>query len=192
MRLSVHSNSPLCQKTMNRVELCLFLLYNQKEISLKPKEIIMWKEFREFAMKGNAIDLAIGIVVGAAFGKIVDSLVSDILMPPLGLLLGKIDFSNIFLVLSEGTTSPAPYITLEAAKAAGAVTLNIGLFVNVLISFFIISFAVFAVVKAMNKLREEPQEEAVEKKSCPYCHSEINLEATRCPFCTSELATKAA
>lgn len=147
----------------------------------------MWKEFKEFAMKGNAIDLAIGIVVGAAFGRIVDSLVSDILMPPLGLLLGKIDFSNIFVVLSEGATTPAPYITLDAAKAAGAVTLNLGLFVNVLINFFIISFAVFAVVKAMNKLRSEPTEEAATQKTCPFCQSNINIEATRCPFCTSEL-----
>ena len=147
----------------------------------------MWKEFREFAMKGNAIDLAIGIVVGAAFGKIVDSLVSDILMPPLGLLLGQIVFSIIFLVLSEGTATPGPYITLEAAKAAGAVTLNVGMFVNVLISFFIISFAVFALVKGMNKLRAEPEEAPANTRPCPYCFSDVNLEATRCPFCTSEL-----
>lgn len=151
----------------------------------------MWKEFKEFAMKGNAIDLAIGIVVGAAFGKIVDSLVADILMPPLGLLLGQIDFSNIFLVLSEGAT-PAPYVTLDAAKAAGAVTLNVGLFVNVLISFFIIAFAVFMLVKAMNKLRAEPEvEEEPTTKVCPYCLSDVKLEATRCPFCTSELSTPA-
>lgn len=148
----------------------------------------MLKEFKEFAMKGNAIDLAIGIVVGAAFGNIVNSLVSDILMPPLGLILGNIDFSNIFLVLSEGST-PAPYVTLEAARQAGAVTLNIGLFINVLISFFIISFAVFALVKGMNKLRAAPEAPPADTKSCPYCFSTVNLQATRCPYCTSDLAT---
>ncbi len=146
------------------------------------------KEFREFAIKGNAVDMAVGIVIGAAFGKIVDSLVKDILMPPLGLLLGKVDFSNLFLVMHDGAR-PGPYATLEAAKQAGAVTLNMGVFVNVLISFVIVSFAVFTLVKGINKLRTaaDPNAMAATTKECPYCLSVIPLKATRCPHCTSEL-----
>ncbi|WP_035056854.1 large conductance mechanosensitive channel protein MscL [Andreprevotia chitinilytica] len=116
----------------------------------------MFKEFKEFAMRGNVMDLAIGVVIGAAFGKIVDSLVKDIIMPPLGFIIGKVDFANIFLVLAQGKT-PGPYVTLDAAQKAGAVTLNIGNFINICISFLIVAFAIFLIVKLMNKLkREEP------------------------------------
>ncbi len=152
-------------------------------------------EFKKFAMRGNVMDMAVGIIIGAAFGKIVDSLVKDIIMPPLGLLLGKIDFANLYFVLHDGAKVPSPYETLEAAKAAGAVTLNIGLFLNSVISFIIVAFAVFALVKAMNTLREklDTKEEVQLKKTtkaCPYCCSEIKLEAVRCPFCTSEVKNK--
>ena len=146
----------------------------------------MWKEFKEFAVKGNAVDMAVGIVIGAAFGKIVDSLVKDIMMPPLGLLLGKVDFSNLFLVLAEGKT-PGPYHSLTLAQQAGAVTLNVGLFVNMVISFTIVSFAVFMLVKSINKLRAPAEKPAVTTKDCPYCCSQISQAATRCPHCTSAL-----
>ncbi|MDD4556281.1 MAG: large-conductance mechanosensitive channel protein MscL [Alphaproteobacteria bacterium] len=148
-------------------------------------------EFRKFAMRGNVIDMAVGIIIGAAFGKIVDSLVKDIIMPPLGLLLGKIDFANMFFVLSN----PNPdmhYPSLSAAQQAGAITLNLGIFINAVISFVIVAFAVFLLIKAINTLQEKvagEQEQAVEKttKACPYCYSEINKQATRCPNCTSDL-----
>ena len=146
-------------------------------------ERAMWKEFKEFAIKGNAVDMAVGFVVGAAFGKIVDSLVKDILMPPLGMLLGKVDFSNLFLVLADGKT-PGPYHSLALAQQAGAVTLNVGLFANMLISFFIVAFAVFMLVRGINRLRPA---EAATSKDCPYCFSKIPLPATRCPNCTSML-----
>ena len=142
----------------------------------------MWKEFKEFAVKGNAVDMAVGLVVGAAFGKIVDSLVKDIMMPPLGMLLGKVDFSSLFLVLADGKT-PAPYHSLVLAQQAGAVTLNVGLFANMVISFLIVSFAVFMLVRCIAKLRPV----AVTTKGCPYCVSKIPLAATRCPHCTSAL-----
>jgi large conductance mechanosensitive channel len=114
----------------------------------------MFKEFREFAMRGNVIDLAVGVVIGAAFGKIVDSLVKDVIMPPLGFLIGKVDFTNIFLTLAEGKVA-GPYTTLDAAKSAGAVTINIGQFINHLISFLIVAFAIFLVVKVINRLKRE-------------------------------------
>ena len=143
------------------------------------------KEFREFAVKGNAIDLAVGVVIGAAFGKIVSSLVDDIIMPPIGMILGKIDFSNLFLMLHEGNPA-GPYASLADAKKAGAVTLNYGSFINVMVSFLIIAFAVFLLVKAINQLRRQ-EEAAPSTKPCPYCQSAIPLAATRCPHCTSEL-----
>lgn len=115
----------------------------------------MLKEFKEFAMRGNVIDLAVGVVVGAAFGKIVDSLVKDIIMPPIGLVLGKVDFTNLFVTLREGGKLPGPYETLDAAQKAGAVTLNIGLFVNALVSFLIVAFAIFIAVKAINRMKRE-------------------------------------
>lgn len=145
------------------------------------------KEFREFAVKGNAIDLAVGVVIGAAFGKIVTSLVDDVIMPPIGMLLGKMDFSNLFLMLNPGNP-PGPYASLAEAKKAGAVTLNYGSFINVMVSFLIIAFAVFLLVKAINRLRRQ-EEAAPTTKSCPYCQSSIALAATRCPACTSELKT---
>ena len=117
----------------------------------------MLKEFREFAMRGNVVDMAVGIIIGAAFGKIVDSLVKDVIMPPVGLLLGKVDFSNLFFVLRDGS-SPGPYLTVEAAQKAGAVTFNYGIFINSVISFVIVAFAVFLLIRAINRLRQ--QEEA--------------------------------
>ena len=150
-------------------------------------------EFKKFAMRGNVIDMAVGIIIGAAFGKIVDSLVKDVIMPPIGLLLGKVDFANLFVVLKEGAVA-APYNSLAAAQNAGAVTLNIGLFVNAVISFLIVAFAVFILIKAINELqakidRKEAIEEAAEPttKECPYCCSTIPLKATKCPHCTSDL-----
>ncbi len=149
----------------------------------------MLKEFKEFAMRGNVVDMAVGIVIGAAFGGIVKSLVDDVLMPPIGLLLGGVDFSDFFLILKEGAKAAAPYHTLADAKAAGAVTLNIGLFVNAVISFTIVAFALFLVVKAMNKLRTEKPAPAAEPttKTCQYCCSEVPIKASRCPHCTSAL-----
>ena len=117
----------------------------------------MLKEFREFAMRGNVVDMAVGIIIGAAFGKIVDSLVRDVIMPPIGLLLGKVDFSNLFFVLKDGTT-PGPYLTVEAAQKAGAVTFNYGIFINSVITFVIVAFAVFLLIRVINRLRR--QEEA--------------------------------
>jgi len=144
----------------------------------------MLKEFKEFAMRGNVLDMAIGIVIGAAFGKIVTSFVSDILMPPIGLLMGGVDFSNIFIVLGSGE-----YDSLEAAKEAGAATWNIGLFINTVIDFLIIAFAIFLVVKAVNNLKrkEAVPPPAPSEKSCPFCTTSIPIKATRCPHCTSQL-----
>ena len=150
-------------------------------------------EFKKFAMRGNVIDMAVGIIIGAAFGKIVDSLVKDVIMPPIGLLLGKVDFSNLFITLKEGVTA-APYASLDAAQKAGAVTMNIGLFVNALISFTIVAFAVFILIKGINELqakmaKKEADEAAANPttKKCPYCCSEIDIHATKCPHCTSDL-----
>ncbi|MEW6330577.1 MAG: large conductance mechanosensitive channel protein MscL [Pseudomonadota bacterium] len=143
----------------------------------------MLEEFKKFAMRGNVVDMAVGIVIGAAFGKIVSSFVSDMLMPPLGLVLGGMDFSGLFVTLGSGD-----YATLAAAKAAGAPTLNYGLFINTLIDFIIIAFALFLVIKAMNRLKkEEAPAKAPEVKTCPECLSEIPLAAKRCKFCSSVL-----
>jgi large conductance mechanosensitive channel len=146
----------------------------------------MLREFKEFAMRGNVVDLAVGVVIGAAFGKIVTSFVSDIIMPPLGLLLGKVDFSNLFINLS-GTH----YDTLAAAKAAGAATLNYGLFINAIIDFLIIAFAVFLLVREINRLNRAPPTTPT-TRPCPYCISSIPVQATRCPHCTSALETSPA
>lgn len=142
----------------------------------------MLKEFREFAMKGNVVDLAVGVVIGAAFGKIVDSLVADILMPPIGKLLGGVDFSNLFVTLGGG-----PFATLKAAKDAGAATLNYGIFMNALINFTIIAFALFMVVKAMNSMKREQATAPPppSSKLCPQCQMEIPIKASRCGHCTS-------
>jgi large conductance mechanosensitive channel len=149
----------------------------------------MGKEFKEFAMRGNVVDMAVGIIIGGAFGTIVKTLVDDVLMPPIGLLLGGIDFSNFFIVLKQGAKASAPYAALADAKAAGAVTINYGLFVNAIISFLIVAFAVFLLVHSINRMRREETTEAVEvtSRECPYCLSTIAIKASRCPHCTSEL-----
>jgi large conductance mechanosensitive channel len=142
----------------------------------------MLKEFKEFAIKGNAIDLAVGIIIGAAFTAIVNSLVKDVIMPPIGALIGGVDFTNMFWVIKGGS-----YATLADANAAGAATLNYGLFINAVINFLLVALVVFFIVKAINHLRG-PVEVEVTTKECPYCKSEIALAATRCPECTSQLA----
>ncbi len=144
----------------------------------------MWKEFREFALKGNAVDLAVGVIIGAAFGAVVNSLVKDVVMPPIGLALGGVDFSNLFLVLGPGS-----YTSLKAAQEAGAATLNYGVFVNAVINFLIVAGALFLLVKTMNRLkREEPAAAPFPTaRACTYCAMDIPLRAVRCPHCTSEL-----
>jgi large conductance mechanosensitive channel len=148
----------------------------------------MFKEFKEFAVKGNVVDMAVGIIIGAAFVSIVNSLVNDIIMPPVGMILGNVDFANLFLVLKEGKV-PAPYNALADAKAAGAVTLNYGVFINAIISFLIVAFAVFLMVSRINKLKREPAAPAAAPatKECPFCLSEVPLKAVRCRHCTAEL-----
>jgi len=148
----------------------------------------MLKEFKDFAMRGNVVDMAVGIVIGAAFGKIVSSVVADIMMPPIGLALGGMDFSNLFVLLKEGTKS-APYLSLAEAQAAGAVTVNYGMFINQLVSFTIVAFALFMVIKGMNRLKREAPvpAPAVTQKDCPQCATAIPLAAKRCPNCTSQL-----
>jgi len=147
----------------------------------------MFKEFKEFAARGNVVDMAVGIIIGGAFGTIVKSLVADVLMPPLGLLLGGVDFSNFFLVL-KGGGSPGPYATLADALSAGAVAIGYGVFINAVISFLIMAFAVFLLVKGINRLKREKKDPPTEvtEKECPHCCSTIPVKATRCPFCTSE------
>jgi large conductance mechanosensitive channel len=154
----------------------------------------MLKEFKEFALKGSVLDMAIGIIIGAAFGIIVRSLVDDILMPPLGIIIGNVDFSALFIMLKEGNVPP-PYNTLIEAKNAGAVTLNYGAFINNVISFFIVAFAIFMLIKGMNQLRRKKEDiPAAEPtdKDCPYCYTKISVMATRCPSCTSELKAPSA
>jgi len=149
----------------------------------------MMEEFKKFAMRGNVVDMAVGIIIGGAFGTIVKSLVSDVIMPPVGLLLGGVDFTDMFLVLKEGAAA-APYATLEAAKEAGAVTLNVGVFINNIISFLIVAFAVFLLIKGMNSLQRQEEEAPAEptEKECPHCFTQIPIKATRCPHCTSEIS----
>lgn len=148
----------------------------------------MLKEFREFTMRGNVLDMAVGIIIGGAFGTIVSSFVNDILMPPIGLLLGDVDFANLFFVLKEGNP-PAPYSTVTLAQDAGAVTINYGIFINAIVSFLIVAFALFLVIRTMNRLQREEVAPPAEptSKECPYCKTEIPIGATRCPHCTSEL-----
>ncbi|MEO0091875.1 MAG: large conductance mechanosensitive channel protein MscL [candidate division WOR-3 bacterium] len=144
----------------------------------------MFKEFKEFAMRGNVMDMAIGIIIGAAFGKIVTSLVNDIIMPPIGLLLGRIDFTNLFINLSG-----KHYTTLAEAKSAGAATINYGVFINTIIDFIIVAFVIFLVIRQINRLKRKPEPVPTEPttKECPYCYSVIPIKAIRCPNCTSEL-----
>lgn len=147
----------------------------------------MFKEFKEFAMRGNVVDMAVGIIIGAAFGTIVKSLVADIIMPPIGLLLGNVDFTNLFVVLRGG--GGASFSTLAEAQEAGAVTLNYGVFINTIISFLIVAFAVFLVIRNINRLKKEEESPPAEPttKECPHCFSEISIKAKRCAFCTSAL-----
>lgn len=149
----------------------------------------MLKEFKEFALRGNVVDMAIGIVIGAAFGTIVTSLVDDIIMPPIGLLLGRVDFANLYVLLKAGDPAP-PYASLLDAQAAGAVTINYGLFISAVIGFIIVAFVVFLIIRSINRMRreEEAPPEKPTTKECPYCFSEISIQATRCAYCTSELA----
>jgi large conductance mechanosensitive channel len=149
----------------------------------------MLKDFKEFAMRGNVVDMAVGIILGASFGAIVKSIVDDIIMPPIGFLLGNVDFSNLYLVVKEGVAN-TPYSSLVEAKKSGAITINYGLFINSVISFLIISFAVFLLIRTLNKLkRQEPISVEPSLKDCPYCASAINIKAKRCPQCTSELVS---
>ena len=149
----------------------------------------MLKEFKEFAVKGNVIDMAVGIIIGAAFGTIVKSLVADVIMPPIGLLLGNVDFSNLFVVLKEGTVA-GPYETLKAAQDAGAVSLNYGTFLNTIVSFLIVAFSIFILIKNINRIKKQeapkPPAEPTTKE-CPHCFSTISIKATKCPSCTSDL-----
>src|SRR5699024_5802923 len=149
----------------------------------------MWKEFKSFAVRGNVVDMAVGIIIGAAFTAVVNSLVQDILMPPLGLFTSEIDFSNAFLVLSPGTV-PGPYQSLKAAEEAGATVLRYGAFLNNIFSFAFVAFAIFLLVRYINKLRDPkktPEPVSPTIKKCPFCYSDIPVEATRCPDCTSDL-----
>ena len=149
----------------------------------------MLQDFKKFVMRGSVVDMAIGIVIGASFGGIVKSFVDDVLMPPIGLLLGNVDFSNLFITLKEGAKAAGPYASLAAAKTAGAVTLNLGVFINTIISFIIIAFAVFLVIKGINRMKREQEAPPAEPttRECPFSLSEIPLKASRCPHCTSEL-----
>ena len=142
----------------------------------------MWKEFREFAIKGNAVDLAVGVMIGAAFGAVVTSLVNDVIMPPVGKLLGGVDFSNFFLVLG-----PGQFASLKAAKEAGTATLNYGVFINTLINFLIIAFILFLIVRTMNRMRRAEPAPSPTTKACPQCTMQIPLKAARCPHCTSNV-----
>jgi large conductance mechanosensitive channel len=151
----------------------------------------MFKEFKEFAMRGNVVDMAVGIIIGAAFGAVVKSLVADIIMPPIGLLLGNVDFTNLFITLKAGKVA-GPYASLVAAQTAGAVTLNIGMFINTIVSFVIVAYAVFLVIKGINRMQRAPEALPSPTKECPHCASEIPLKATRCPHCTSELGAASA
>ena len=148
----------------------------------------MLKEFKKFAMRGNVIDMAIGIIIGAAFGTIVKSFVSDIIMPPIGLLLGSVDFSNLFIMLKEGADA-SPYASLADAQAAGAITINYGVFLDTVISFLIVALVTFLLMRSINKLQKEEEAPPAEPttKECPYCLSSISIKATRCPYCTSTL-----
>jgi large conductance mechanosensitive channel len=150
----------------------------------------MLKEFKEFALRGNVLDMAVGIIIGAAFGTIVKSLVDDIVMPPIGLLLGGLDFASFFILLKAGSPT-GPYPSLAAAQEAGAVTMNYGTFVNAVVSFIIVAFVLFLLIRTMNQARREEEVLPAEPttKECPYCLSTVAIKATRCPHCTSQLAT---
>jgi large conductance mechanosensitive channel len=147
----------------------------------------MLNEFKKFVMRGNVLDMAVGIVIGAAFGTIVSSFVNDILMPPIGLLLGGVDFSNLFVTLKAGATA-GPYLTIAEAQEAGAVTINYGMFFNTIISFLIIGFAIFLIIRKVNSMKKKEEAPPASTKECPHCFTMIPIKAIRCPNCTSELA----
>ena len=150
----------------------------------------MLKEFKEFALRGNVLDMAVGIIIGAAFGTIVKSLVDDVIMPPIGLLLGGLDFANFFILLKGGSPA-APYASLADAQAAGAVTINYGTFVNAVVSFLIVAFVLFLLIRSVNRMKKEEEVPPAEPTTtaCPHCLSTIPIKATRCPFCTSQLGS---
>jgi large conductance mechanosensitive channel len=148
----------------------------------------MWNDFKAFIMRGNVVDLAVAVVIGGAFGAIVKSMVDDIIMPPIGLLVGRLDFSNLFFLLHAGTKTPPPYSSPAEAKAAGAVTLNYGSFINNVIAFLIVAACVFMIVRLMNRMYAKPAPVTKSSKPCPRCTLEIPLAATRCPNCTTEIA----
>lgn len=151
----------------------------------------MIEEFKKFALRGNVVDMAVGFTVGVAFGAIARSLVDDIIMPVVGLILGRADFNNIFFVLRAGPEQPGPYATLSAAQEAGAVTINIGLFISSIVTFLIIALVMFFIVRVVNRIQEETAEEEIEAapetRECPYCLSSISPKASRCQYCTSEI-----
>jgi large conductance mechanosensitive channel len=146
----------------------------------------MWKDFKAFIARGNIIDLAVAVVIGGAFGTVVKSFVDDVVMPPIGLLLGRVDFTNLYTVLKDGTKAPPPYATLADAKAAGAVTINWGLFASSIVAFIVVALAVFLAVRAAQRLYAKPAA-AADTKPCPQCAMPIPLAAKRCPHCTSPL-----
>jgi large conductance mechanosensitive channel len=147
----------------------------------------MFKEFKAFALRGSVLDLAVGIIIGAAFGTVVKSLVDDVIMPPVGLALGNVDFANLFALLKPGEKAVPPYATLADAQAAGAVTINYGQFINNVVTFIIVAFVVFLIVRAANRLRPQDAAAAPATKDCPYCRMAIPAGASRCPHCTTEL-----
>ena len=149
----------------------------------------MLKEFKEFVMRGNVVDMAVGIIIGAAFGTIIKSLVNDIIMPPVGLLLGGVDFANLFILMKAGSPA-APYASLADAQAAGAVTINYGVFMNAIVSFLIVAFVIFLLIRSINRMKREEEAPPAEPttKECPYCLSTIPIKATRCAHCIAELS----
>ncbi|HEV7992121.1 MAG TPA: large conductance mechanosensitive channel protein MscL [Gemmatimonadaceae bacterium] len=149
----------------------------------------MWKEFKSFIMRGNVMDLAVGVIIGASFGAVVKSLVDDVIMPPIGIATGGVDFANKYALLKAGAKAPPPYASLAAAKDAGAVTLNYGAFINTLITFLIVALAVFIIVRAVNRMYRKPAEATPTTRPCPFCLLTVALAATRCPHCTSELVS---
>ena len=148
----------------------------------------MLKEFKDFAMRGNVLDMAVGIIMGSAFGAIISSLVNDVLMPPIGLLFGDVNFADLFFVLKTGDIA-GPYASLASAQEVGAVTINYGVFINAIITFLIVAFAMFLLIRAINRFEKKEEETPAEPttKECPYCFTEIAIKATRCPNCTSNL-----
>src|SRR4051812_1163747 len=147
----------------------------------------MLKEFKAFALRGNVLDLAVGIIIGGAFGTIVKSLVDDVIMPPVGLALGNVDFANLFILLKPGPKAPPPYASVADAHAAGAVTINYGSLVNNVVTFIIVAFAVFLIVRMANRLKPQEAAAAPATRDCPYCRMAIPVTASRCPHCTSDL-----